>query len=286
MEANIEPINPVAFHLGPIPVHWYGVFIGLGIVLALILAMKEGERRGLDKEIFADLLLWAIPFAIIGARLYYVAFEWDYYSQNLSDIPKIWRGGLAIHGGLIGAIITGYIFTKIKKVSFWQLADIAAPSIILGQAIGRWGNFINQEAHGGEVSRAFLENLHLPEFIINQMYIEGAYYHPTFLYESLWNFAGVIILILLRKVNLRRGELFLSYVIWYSVGRYFIEGMRTDSLMLTETLRMAQTISIALVIGAIALIVYRRVSGMANIRYLDSAQSANTKGTKSKNRKA
>lgn len=286
MEANIEPINPVAFHLGPIPVHWYGVFIGLGIVLALILAMREGERRGLDKEIFADLLLWAIPFAIIGARLYYVAFEWDYYSQNLSDIPKIWRGGLAIHGGLIGAIITGYIFTKVKKVSFWQLADIAAPSIILGQAIGRWGNFINQEAHGGEVSRAFLENLYLPEFIINQMYIDGVYYHPTFLYESLWNFAGVIILILLRKANLRRGELFLTYVIWYSVGRYFIEGMRTDSLMLTETLRIAQTISVTLVIGAIALIVYRRVSGMANIRYLDGAQPANNKGSKSTNRKA
>lgn len=285
MEANIEPIDRVAFFLGPIPVHWYGVFIGLGIVLALFLAMREGERRGLDKEIFADLLLWAIPAAIVGARLYYVAFEWEHYSQNLGDIVKIWEGGLAIHGGLIGAIITGYIFTKVKKVSFWQLADIAAPSIILGQAIGRWGNFINQEAHGGEVSRAFLESLYLPEFIINQMYINGTYYHPTFLYESLWNFAGVIILILLRRANLRRGEIFLTYVIWYSVGRYFIEGMRTDSLMLTETLRIAQTISVALVIGAVALIIFRRLSGMANIRYLDTAPAINKKGSQSKSKK-
>lgn len=285
MEANIEPIGRVAFHLGPIPVHWYGVFIGLGIVLALLLAMREAERRGLDKEIFADLLLWAIPAAIVGARLYYVAFEWEHYSQNLGDIFKIWEGGLAIHGGLIGAIITGYIFTKVKKVSFWQLADIAAPSIILGQAIGRWGNFINQEAHGEEVSRAFLESLYLPDFIINQMYIGGTYYHPTFLYESLWNFAGVIILILLRRANLRRGEIFLTYVIWYSVGRFFIEEMRTDSLMLTETLRIAQTISVALVIGAVALIIYRRVSGLSNIRYLDTAPSVNKKGTHSKSKK-
>jgi phosphatidylglycerol:prolipoprotein diacylglycerol transferase len=148
--------------------------------------------------------------------------------------------------------------------------DIAAPSLLLGQAIGRWGNFMNQEAHGGEVTRSFLENMHLPEFIINQMYINGTYYHPTFLYESIWNILGVIILLSLRKVNLRRGELFLTYVIWYSIGRYFIEGLRTDSLMLTESLRIAQVISIVLVVVAIALVVYRRVRGHADKRYLDA----------------
>ncbi|MGN7176044.1 prolipoprotein diacylglyceryl transferase [Paenibacillus sp. FSL R5-0490] len=272
MENNIQPLDPIAISLGPIQVHWYGLIIGLGIALALIIAMREGERRGLPKDIFADLMLWAIPIAIISARIYYVIFQWDFYSENPGEIIKIWNGGIAIHGALIGSVITAYVFAKKKKISFWKLADIAAPSIILGQAIGRWGNFINQEAHGGEVSRAFLENMHLPEFIINQMYINGAYYHPTFLYESVWNIIGFIILILLRRANLRRGELFLSYVIWYSIGRFFVEGLRTDSLMLTENLRIAQTISIVLIIVALVLIFYRRAEGLAKARYLDKAE--------------
>lgn len=129
---------------------------------------------------------------------------------------------------------------------------------------------MNQEAHGGEVTRAFLENLHLPQFIINQMYINGVYYHPTFLYESMWNLVGVVVLLLLRRVNLRRGEIFLSYLIWYSIGRFFIEGLRTDSLMLTETLRMAQVISLVIIVMALALLVYRRFVGIAKQRYLDN----------------
>ncbi|MEQ2528807.1 prolipoprotein diacylglyceryl transferase [Bacillaceae bacterium CLA-AA-H227] len=271
MEETIQPLNPIAFSLGPIDVHWYGIIIGVGLALALFLAIREGERRGLEKDTFADLMLWAIPIAIISARIYYVLFEWGYYSQNPGDIIKIWNGGIAIHGALIGSVVTAYVFTKKKGISFWKLTDIAAPSIILGQAIGRWGNFMNQEAHGGEVSRAFLENLFLPDFIVNQMYINGTYYHPTFLYESVWNLLGFILLISLRRVNLRRGEMFLTYVIWYSIGRFFIEGLRTDSLMLTENLRIAQTISIALVIGAVALLIYRRTKGLSNERYLDQS---------------
>lgn len=271
MESTIQPIDPIAVSLGPIQIHWYGVIIGVGIALALFLAMREGERRGLHKDIFPDLMLWAIPIAIISARIYYVAFEWDYYSQNPGDIIKIWNGGIAIHGALIGSVITAIVFSRKKNISFWKLADIAAPSIILGQAIGRWGNFINQEAHGGEVTRSFLEGLFLPEFIINQMYIDGVYYHPTFLYESIWNIVGFVLLMSLRRVNLRQGEIFLSYVIWYSIGRFFVEGMRTDSLMLTESLRIAQTISIALIVLAVALIVYRRVKGYAKVRYLDQS---------------
>jgi phosphatidylglycerol:prolipoprotein diacylglycerol transferase len=131
---------------------------------------------------------------------------------------------------------------------------------------------MNQEAHGGEVTRAFLENLHLPEFIINQMYINGAYYHPTFLYESLWDFAGFFLLLFLRRVNFRRGELFLTYVIWYSVGRFFVEGLRTDSLML-GSLRMAQTISIALVVGALAILIYRRTKQLSDKHYLDQVNN-------------
>ncbi|TDL87444.1 prolipoprotein diacylglyceryl transferase [Vibrio vulnificus] len=270
MEQGIQPLNPIAIDLGPIQVHWYGLIIGFGVLLGLIIALRESERRGLDKEIFTDLILFAVPIAIISARIYYVIFQWEYYSQNPGDIIKIWNGGIAIHGALIGSVLTAIVFAKVKKVSFWKLVDIAAPSLLLGQAIGRWGNFMNQEAHGGEITRSFLENMHLPEFIINQMYINGTYYHPTFLYESLWNILGVIILLSLRKVNLRRGELFLTYVIWYSIGRYYIEGLRTDSLMLTESLRIAQVISIVLVAGAIALVVYRRVRGHADKRYLDA----------------
>ncbi|WP_042353988.1 prolipoprotein diacylglyceryl transferase [Bacillus rubiinfantis] len=272
MNENIQPLNPIAFHLGPIPVHWYGVIIGSGLALALFIAIREGNRRKLPQDTFADLMLWAIPIAIISARIYYVIFEWDYYSQRLADIPKIWGGGIAIHGALIGSVLTAYFFTRKRQLSFWKLADIAAPSIILGQAIGRWGNFMNQEAHGGEVTRSFLEGLHLPDFIINQMYIQGTYYHPTFLYESVWDTIGFIGLILLRRVNLRRGELFLSYVMWYSVGRFFIEGMRTDSLMIGG-LRMAQLISIALILGAAIILVYRRRKGLANVRYLDERNS-------------
>ena len=285
MEESIQPLDPIALSLGPIQIHWYGLIIGAAIALGLYLVVRESNKRGLDKDLFIDLLLWAIPIAILSARAYYVIFEWDYYSQNPGQIIAIWKGGLAIHGALIGAIITAYVFTKKRNVSFWQVADITAPSLILGQAIGRWGNFMNQEAHGGEVTRAFLENLLLPEWIINQMYINGVYYHPTFLYESLWNILGFILLLVLRRVNLRRGEIFLTYLIWYSIGRFFVEGLRTDSLMLTESIRMAQFISILLIVGAIAVLIYRRVKGYADIRYLDKpvvAKATNNKKQKKK----
>lgn len=277
MENEIQQLDRVFLEIGPLTIYWYGLIIGTGAMLGLYFATKEAVRRGLPKETFLDVVLYAIPIAIISARLYYVIFSWEYYAQNPGKIFAIWEGGLAIHGGLIGALITGYVFAKIRGLSFWQLADIAAPSIILGQAIGRWGNFMNQEAHGGEVTRAFLENLNLPTFIIDQMYINGTYYHPTFLYESLWNFAGFAILLSLRKVNLKRGEIFLSYVIWYSVGRFFIEGMRTDSLMLTESLRVAQFISIVLIAGALFLWWYRRSKGYANVRYLEDDPKVKTK---------
>lgn len=191
----------------------------------------------------------------------------------------IWEGGLAIHGGLIAAIITAIIFTRKRGLSFWKVADIAAPGILVGQAIGRWGNFMNQEVYGGEVSRSFLESLMLPEFIINQMYINGAYHHPTFLYESLWNVLGIIVLLLLRRVNLRRGEMFITYAIWYSVGRFIIEGIRTDYLLIFGFLKTAQVVSILTIIGGIILIIYRRKTGLADKRYLDDDEpSAKTGG--------
>ncbi|CAG9614613.1 Phosphatidylglycerol--prolipoprotein diacylglyceryl transferase [Bacillus rhizoplanae] len=265
---SVPQLDRVAIQLGPFPIYWYGVIIGTGVLLGLWLATRESERLGLPKDTIIDLVLIAVPIAILCARAYYVIFEWGYYSQNPSEILRIRHGGLAIHGGLIGAVLTGWVFAKKRGLSFWKLADIVAPSILLGQAIGRWGNFMNQEAHGGEVTRQFLESLHLPQFIINQMYIDGVYYQPTFLYESLWDFAGVILLLLLRKANLRRGELFFTYLIWYSTGRFFIEGLRTDSLMLGP-LRVAQVISIAIIIVSIIFIVVRRKMGYADKRYLE-----------------
>ncbi|MGC7133984.1 prolipoprotein diacylglyceryl transferase [Listeria ivanovii] len=258
MDNGLQPLDPVAIQLGNISVKWYGVIIASAVVIALLLALSEANKRKMDKEIIVDLLIWAIPISIISARIYYVIFEWDFYKNNLGEIVKIWHGGIAIYGALIGAVLTAVIFSRIKKISFWQLADVIAPSLIIAQAIGRWGNFMNQEAHGAETTRTFLENLHLPEFIINQMYIDGAYYQPTFLYESLWNVIGFIILLVIRRTKIRRGELFLSYVIWYSFGRFFIEGMRTDSLMWGD-FRVSQVLSVLLIILSIGIIVYRRL---------------------------
>lgn len=270
MENVNQPLDPVVISLGPITVHWYGLIIGTAIFLGLLIAMRESEKRGLNKGIFTDLTLIAVPISIISARIYYVVFEWPYYSKNPEQIIQIWNGGIAIHGALIGAVTTAYFFAKYKKVSFWKLADIAAPSIILGQAIGRWGNFMNQEAFGGVVSKGFLENLILPEFIIKQMYIAGAYHHPTFLYESIWNLAGFLLLLILRRTQIRQGELFLSYLIWYSCGRFFIEGIRTDSLMLFGVIRMAQLLSVLLIVGSILVIIVRRRKKYRVKKYKDS----------------
>ncbi|MEW9669473.1 prolipoprotein diacylglyceryl transferase [Ammoniphilus sp. 3BR4] len=266
--ADITPIDPIAIQLGPIAVHWYGLILGTGAFVGLLLAMREGKRLGMNPELFLDLVMYGVPISILFARLYYVTFEWDYYRDHPGDILAVWKGGLAIHGALIGAILTGVVFARIKGVSFWRIADICAPSFLVGQAIGRWGNFMNQEAYGGPTTREFLESLNLPEFIINQMYINGMYYHPTFLYESLWNLLGLGLLLLIRrKLPLHRGELFLTYLMWYSLGRFFIEGMRTDSLMLTDTLRMAQVISIFLIVLALVLWVVRRKLGYAKEKY-------------------
>ncbi|WP_414054131.1 prolipoprotein diacylglyceryl transferase [Macrococcus equi] len=249
-------LNPIALELGPIQIRWYGVIIAFGIMLGYLLAQRETDRKNFPDNTLIDIVIGSVIVGIICARIYYVIFEWGYYKEHLSEIPMIMNGGIAIHGGLIGALGMGYFLTRKKGISFFQMGDIAAPSIILGQAIGRWGNFMNQEAHGGEVSRSFLENLHIPKFIINNMNIDGIYYHPTFLYESLWNLLGFIILMLLRK-HLKIGQTLLTYAIWYSIGRFFIEGMRTDSLMLTEHLRMAQMISLAIILCAILIWIYR-----------------------------
>ncbi|MGX9135837.1 prolipoprotein diacylglyceryl transferase [Rummeliibacillus sp. JY-2-4R] len=268
MDSILLAINPVAFELGPISVRWYGIIIACGIVIAYYVGQREMVKRGFGEDILTDFLIWAVPIAIISARIYYVTFEWPYYAANPSEIIQIWHGGIAIHGALIGAVITAIIFCKKRGISFWKLADILAPSIIIGQIVGRWGNFMNQEAYGGVVDRSFLEGLHLPNWLIEQMNVNGFYHHPTFLYESSWNIIGLIILLLLRKANLRRGEMFLTYVIWYSFGRFFIEGMRTDSLLIGN-LRMAQIVSLVALIVGVVLIIYRRLTIKPPVHYKD-----------------
>ncbi len=251
-------IDPVAFNLGPLSVRWYGIIIAVGILLGYFVAQRALVKAGLHKDTLVDIIFYSALFGFIVARIYFVIFQWPYYAENPGEIIKIWHGGIAIHGGLIGGFIAGVIVCKVKNLNPFQICDIVAPSIILAQGIGRWGNFMNHEAHGGPVSRAFLEQLHLPNFIIENMYINGQYYHPTFLYESIWDVAGFIILVNIRK-HLKLGETFFLYLTWYSIGRFFIEGLRTDSLMLTSNIRVAQLVSILLILISISLIVYRRI---------------------------
>ncbi|WP_025783092.1 prolipoprotein diacylglyceryl transferase [Sporosarcina sp. D27] len=262
-------IDPVAFSFGTFEVRWYGILIATGIILAFLLVQREMVKQKMHPDFLTDMLIWAVPISIISARIYYVIFSWDYYKDHPGDIIKIWEGGIAIHGALIGAIITAAIFTRKRGVSFWKVADITAPGLLIGQIIGRWGNFINQEAHGGPVSQSFLENNIIPDWIMNQMTIDGITYHPTFLYESMWNLVGLAIILLLRRVNLRRGEIFFFYIIWYSVGRFFIEGMRTDSLYGGD-LRAAQVVSIFGVLIALGLLIYRRFIMKTDVRYNDN----------------
>ncbi|MFW0760436.1 prolipoprotein diacylglyceryl transferase [Staphylococcus cohnii] len=251
-------IDPIAFELGPISVHWYGVIIAVGILLGYFIAQESVKRIGFDKDILIDIIFWSAIFGFIVARIYFVIFQWPYYAQHPIEIPMIWYGGIAIHGGLIGGFITGIIVCRQKNINPFQIGDVIAPSLILGQGIGRWGNFMNHEAHGGPVTKSFLENMHIPDFIINNMYIDGQYYHPTFLYESIWDILGFVILISLRK-HLRIGDTFALYLIWYSIGRFFVEGLRTDSLMLTSDIRVAQLMSVVLIVAGIVLMIIRRV---------------------------
>lgn len=237
-------MDPVAFRIFGIDIMWYGVLISLGVLLGVFFALKECKRIGFKEDNLLDFLLIAIPVAIVGARAYYVIFSWDYYSQNPSEIINIRNGGLAIHGALIAGIITGIFFCKKRKINVLLLLDIVIPSVALGQAIGRWGNFVNQEAHGGPTS--------LPWGII----VNGQKVHPTFLYESILNICIFIFLTWFRKnKKTTDGQVLALYLILYSAVRFVVEGLRTDSLMFIG-LRVAQLISLASILAGISLWMY------------------------------
>jgi len=237
-------MDPVAFSIFGIDIMWYGVLISTGVLLGVLVALRECKRVGFKEEDLLDFLLFAIPAGIIGARAYYVIFSWDFYSQNLDQIINIRNGGLAIHGGLIAGAIVSIIFCTKRKINVWQILDIVIPSVALGQAIGRWGNFINQEAYGGPTN--------LPWGIV----VDGVKVHPTFLYESIIDLCVFFFLMWFRK-NKRQnhGEVFALYLVFYSIGRFFVEGLRTDSLMFLN-MRVAQLISLGLVLLGVIIFMY------------------------------
>ena len=227
-------MNPIAFEVFGIGIRWYGILISIGLVLGVFIAMRESARLGIDENIILDFIIFAVPIAVLCARAYYVLFNLSYYDGDILKMLNIRQGGLAIHGAVIGGAITAIVYSRLKKIEFWKLADLCAPGLILGQAIGRWGNFINKEAYGGPTN--------LPWAIT----INGVGVHPTFLYESLWNLMIFIFLMSIRKKKKFEGQLFALYMMLYSLGRFFIEGLRTDSLMLGN-FRVAQLVSLAMI---------------------------------------
>ncbi len=249
-------MDKIALTIGPIDITWYSICILIGIILAAIIINNEAQKYNIPNEFVVNLIFWCMIFGFIGARIYYVVFNLNYYAESPMEIIKIWNGGLAIHGGIIAGLITLIVYCKKCNVNVLKMTDIAVPGLILAQAIGRWGNFFNMEAHGGVVSRTFLENLHLPNFIIEGMYINGNYYHPTFLYESLACLIGFLVILAIRSMkSTKLGNITSFYLIWYGMVRFFIESLRTDSLMLGN-LKMAQVISILMiVIGVILYII-------------------------------
>lgn len=247
-------ITPTALHVFGLTVHWYGAIIALGMALAVGLAALRARRMGLPRDTVLDLALAGIPAAIVGARLYYVAFSWSAYAGDPLRVFRIWEGGMAIYGGIIGGVLAGRIYSRRKKLPFLKLADLAAPSIALGQAIGRWGNFINQEAYGAAVRHAWQQRFPVGVFI----QADGAWHYATFFYESAWCFLIVAALLAAdgKKLFRRDGDGFLAYVFLYALERALVEGLRTDSLYLGP-LRVSQLLSLVALLASAALMLAR-----------------------------
>lgn len=237
-------MNSTLLDLGFFSIKWYSFFIFTGIITAVFVILKEYKKKDSNKDRIIDLLFYGIIIGILGARIYYVLFNLNYYLSNPLEIIEVWNGGLAIHGGIIAALIFVFIYCKKKKMNFLLLLDILVVGVIIAQALGRWGNFFNGEAYGRIVSLSFLKGMHLPKFIIDGMYIDGFYREPTFLYESVFSILGFIVLLLVRKIKkLRVGQLTGIYFLWYGIERLIIETFRSDSLLIGN-IKIAQIVSI------------------------------------------
>lgn len=245
-------MDRVAFDLGFIQIYWYSIFIFLGLLVACTVIYRESKKRGIEEDTLINMTFSTVIAGIIGARLYYVLFNLSYYLQHPIEIFEIWNGGLAIHGAIIAGLITIFIFCKSMRLSFMRMLDIVVVGLIIGQAIGRWGNFFNSEAYGAITTLKSLESQGIPKFIIDGMYILGEYRQPTFFYESIGCLFGFLAMLIVRSGKyLKRGNLTAFYLVWYGILRFLIEGLRTDSLMLGP-IKMAQVVSaIFVLIGII-----------------------------------
>jgi phosphatidylglycerol---prolipoprotein diacylglyceryl transferase len=270
--------GPIIVEWGWLTLRWYGLLIASAVLIGVNLSQALAKRRQVDPEAVADLAMWLVLAAIPSARLYYVLFQWQDYVDQPGKILAIWEGGIAIHGAVLGGLLASVIFARMRKISFWQLADIVAPSLILGQAIGRWGNFFNSEAFGAPTDLPW--KLLIPEERRPLGSGAIAYYHPTFLYESLWNLMVFAVLMVLfqrslrHPLKLRRGTLFLTYLVGYGTGRFWIESLRMDSLML-GALRIAQVVSLVEVgLGLAGLVwLYRQHRDLPDVVEPSSAES-------------
>jgi len=259
-------MSDIFLDLGFFQIKWYSFLMCIALLIGIILITREAKRFKISDDYITNLIFWTVIIGFIGARIYFVVFNWDYYSLHPGEIVKIWEGGIAIHGGILFGALFIILYTKKYKVNSLKIFDIIAPALLLGQAIGRWGNFFNGEAHGPITTLSFLQNLHLPQFIIDGMYIGGTYYQPTFLYESIWNLIGVVVLLILRRRKYTKiGNIAGVYLMWYSIGRFFIEELRTDSLMLGN-FKIAQLVSIILfLVGLLIVILSKKKSKLENL---------------------
>ena len=243
-------VNPIrAFSLGPLTIHLYGLVIALGLIAAVIYACRRSRQFGLTEDDILDGVLWITPFAIICARAYYCIFSWDQYAADPISVLYIWHGGLAIYGGVLGAVLGVIVFCRIRKLSLPAVLDIVALGFLIGQAAGRWGNFFNREAFGAATDSFFRMGLY------NTVTGMTEYYHPTFLYESVWNFCGFLMLHFLSKKRKYDGQIALGYMAWYGLGRAWIEGLRVDSLW-WGPFRVSQVLAAVTCVIGVSLLIY------------------------------
>ena len=248
-------MNPIIFTIGNFSFRWYSMLILIGIVITYFLVIKETMKFNVPKDMIFNMIFWILIFGFIGARLYYVFFNFHLYRNNLLEVLQVWEGGLAIHGGIIAGIIVILFYAKRYKIRLLHLLDFYAVPLLLAQAIGRWGNFFNSEAHGAATTLEHLQSINIPNFVIAGMNIEGVYYTPTFFYEFLWCLVGFIVLLIIRRTRyVKIGQLTAIYFIWYSVGRFFIESSRTDSLMFMG-FKTAQLISVGLIVLGLVILI-------------------------------
>ena len=261
-------MDKIALDLGFIQIYWYSICIFLGVFFASLVIMVESKKQKMNQDFVVNLIFYTVIMGLIGARLYFVLFNLDYYSAHVLEIFEVWNGGLAIHGGILFGLLTIILYCRKYNVKIVKVLDIAVLGLIIGQAIGRWGNFFNQEVYGGVTNLPHLKELGIPKFVIDNMYIQGEYRVPLFLYESIWSFTGFIALLIIKRYKyLKSGQLTGFYFIWYSVGRFILEGLRDEEYsLMVNGIRVAQILSVFLIVFGILIIIFcRRGSKFDNL---------------------